>query len=91
MSYTLFSADSHVNPLPSFWSEYLPVGLRDLAPRLETTAEGTFEVFEGQRKRRQGLAAMAGKKPEEYALGRVDRRRETGWLRCRGAYQGSRC
>jgi predicted TIM-barrel fold metal-dependent hydrolase len=68
MANQLVSADSHVNPPPTMWAEYLPAALRDQAPRLESTAEGDFEVFEGKRKPVLGINAMAGKKPEEYSL-----------------------
>jgi predicted TIM-barrel fold metal-dependent hydrolase len=68
MSNELISADSHVNPLPSMWAKYLPAALRDQAPRIDSTDEGDFEVFEGKRKPVLGINAMAGRKPEEYSL-----------------------
>jgi len=68
MSNELISADSHVNPPPSMWAEYLPASLRDRAPRIESTDEGDFEVFEGRRKPLLGINAMAGRKPEDYTL-----------------------
>ena len=64
----LISADSHVNPPPTMWAEYLPASLRDQAPRIESTDEGDFEVFEGKRKPVLGINAMAGKRPEDYSL-----------------------
>src|SRR5438094_307226 len=48
-NYRIISADSHVNPPPTFWREYLPERFKDAAPRLEDTDEGDFVVFEGQR------------------------------------------
>ncbi len=33
--YNVISADSHVNPLPTFWKEYLPQRYQDAAPQLE--------------------------------------------------------
>jgi len=68
MEHELISADSHVNPPPGMWAEYLPAALRDQAPRVEKTDEGDFEVFEGRRKPVLGINAMAGKRPEEYSL-----------------------
>jgi predicted TIM-barrel fold metal-dependent hydrolase len=68
MAHELVSADSHVNPPPTMWAEYLPASLRDRAPRVESTEEGDFEVFEGKRKPVLGINAMAGKKPEDYSL-----------------------
>ena len=68
MANELISADSHVNPPPTMWAEYLPASLRDQAPRVESTAEGDLEVFEGKRKPVLGINAMAGRRPEEYSL-----------------------
>jgi len=68
MAIDLISADSHVNPPASMWAQYLPAAFRDQAPRIESTDEGDFEVFEGKRKPMLGINAMAGKKPEEYSL-----------------------
>jgi predicted TIM-barrel fold metal-dependent hydrolase len=68
VSNQLISADSHVNPPPTMWAKYLPARLRDQAPRLESTDEGDFEVFEGKRKPVLGINAMAGRKPEQYSL-----------------------
>jgi len=66
-SYELISADSHVNPPASMWAEYLPASLRDQAPRVESTDEGDFEVFEGRRTPLLGINNMAGRKPEQYS------------------------
>jgi hypothetical protein len=49
MEYHLISADSHVNPPPTMWRDYLSAGFRDRAPRLESTDEGDFQLFEGRR------------------------------------------
>ena len=68
MTNELICADSHVNPPPTLWAEYLPAALRDQAPRIERSDEGDFEVFEGQRKPLIGLSAMAGRKPEDFSL-----------------------
>jgi predicted TIM-barrel fold metal-dependent hydrolase len=67
MTHELISADSHVNPPPTIWAEYLPAALRDRAPRLESTDEGDFQVFEGRRTPILGISAMAGKDPEDYS------------------------
>ena len=61
MSHELISADSHVNPPPTMWADYLPSAFRDLAPRVESTDEGDFQVFEGRRTPIVGIGAMAGK------------------------------
>ncbi len=64
----LISADSHVNPLPTMWRDYLTAGFRDRAPRLESTDEGDFQIFEGRRTPILGINAMPGRKFEEYTL-----------------------
>ena len=67
MELELISADSHVNPPPTMWAEHLPAGLRDRAPKVESTDEGDFQVFEGRRTPILGISAMAGKAPEDYS------------------------
>ena len=57
----LISADSHVVPLPSFWRDYLPAGLRDRAPVIESTDEGDFILFEGRRSPVMAINSIAGK------------------------------
>jgi len=57
----LISADSHVVPLPTFWREYLPAGLRDRAPTVESTDEGDFTVFEDRRTPVMAINSIAGK------------------------------
>src|SRR5262245_2462187 len=76
----IISADSHVNPLPTFWAEYLPAACRDRAPKLEQTAEGDFIAFEGQRTPFGTLNAMAGRQAQEYIpSGKVSDTRPGGW------------
>ncbi|MCE2391888.1 MAG: amidohydrolase [Proteobacteria bacterium] len=67
MPHELISADSHVNPPPTIWADYLPAEFRERAPRLESTDEGDFQVFEGRRTPILGISSMAGKKPENYS------------------------
>jgi predicted TIM-barrel fold metal-dependent hydrolase len=75
------SADSHVNPPPDMWAEYLPADLRGQAPVVERTDDGDFVVFEGTRKPMVGLTAAAGRRPEEYTatVRRFDEVRAGGW------------
>jgi len=77
----LICADSHVNPLPSMWADYLPARLRDRAPRVESTEEGDFQVFEGRRSPILGISAMAGKKPEDFSwnIRRLEDQRAGGY------------
>jgi predicted TIM-barrel fold metal-dependent hydrolase len=64
----LISADSHVVPLPSFWREYLPAPLRDRAPRIESTDEGDFTVFEGNRTPVMAINSIAGRSRDEQGF-----------------------
>jgi predicted TIM-barrel fold metal-dependent hydrolase len=78
--YSVISADSHVNPLPTFWREYLPARYRDAAPRLEQTDEGDFVIFEGQKTPMGLLAQLAGTKVEDYKpTGKLSEVRPGGW------------
>src|SRR5262249_49895456 len=78
--YEIISADSHVNPLPSMWAEYLPARFRDRAPVVEHTDEGDAFVFEGKRTLSRAISAAAGKKAEEKPLrGRIDDGPAGGW------------
>jgi predicted TIM-barrel fold metal-dependent hydrolase len=81
MSNDLISADSHVNPPPTMWAEYLPAEFRDGAPRVETVDGSDFVVFEGTRRPVLGINAMAGKKPEEFSwkVRRLDEARPGGY------------
>ena len=79
-TYHIISADSHVNPVPTFWKEYLPKRFQDQAPRLEETNEGDFVVFEGKRTPFGLLGSLAGKKREDYKpTGKVAETRPGGW------------
>ena len=81
MSHELISADSHVNPPATMWAEYLPASFRDQAPRVESTDEGDFEVFEGRRTPLLGINSMAGRKPEQYSwnIRRLEEQRSGGF------------
>jgi predicted TIM-barrel fold metal-dependent hydrolase len=81
MTYELISADSHVNPAPDIWAKYLPAALRDRAPRIESTDEGDFQLFEGRRTPLLGINAMAGKKAEDFSwnIRRLDEQRAGGF------------
>jgi predicted TIM-barrel fold metal-dependent hydrolase len=81
MEYRLISADSHVNPPPTMWRDYLGAEFRERAPRLEKTGEGDFQIFEGRRTPLLGINAMAGRKFEEYSLTvrRLSEQRPGGW------------
>ena len=79
--YTMISSDSHVNIPIEAWQTYLDPQFRELAPRIERTDEGDFEVFQGQRKPLAGIGNMAGRKPEQYTatIRRLDDARHGAW------------
>jgi len=77
----LISADSHVNPLPQMWVERLPREFRERAPRVESTDEGDFQVFEGRRTPILGINAMAGKREQDFSwnIRRLSDQLAGGW------------
>ena len=79
-AYQVISADSHVNPQPTFWRDYLPKQYRDAAPRLEHGDEIDYILFEGKRTPFGTMGQLAGKRPEEYKQhGRKNDARPGGW------------
>lgn len=79
--YKVICADSHVNPPPDFWQDYLPRSLRDLAPRIEQGDDADYVVFEGRRKKLNLIGAQAGRKGEDFKIeGRMSDMRGGGWL-----------
>jgi len=68
MKYNLIDADQHLNPLQTFWKDYLPAKFRDQAPQVEHTPDGDFIVFEGRRKKMTVIVAVGGLKPEDYKM-----------------------
>ncbi|MCH7552619.1 MAG: amidohydrolase [Chloroflexi bacterium] len=79
-TYNIISADSHVNPPPTFWRDYLPERYRAMAPTVESTDEGDFILFEGRKTPFIMLSALAGKKAEDYKFsGKMEETRPGGW------------
>ena len=78
--YKIVSGDSHVNPQPTMWREYLPERFRDQAPQLEQTDEGDFVTFEGNRTQISLMGAQAGRKFKDYKqAGKLSDMRPGGW------------
>jgi uncharacterized protein len=73
MSYPIISADSHVTEAPNAYLDYIDPQWRDKAPRLQDMGDaGELFVIDGMRTPVPiGLAAAAGKPPEEIRLGGV--------------------
>ena len=65
-TYRVISADSHVNPQPFFWDDYLPAHLKDHAPKLESTPEGDFISYAGEKAPFSLLGSVAGARFEDF-------------------------
>jgi predicted TIM-barrel fold metal-dependent hydrolase len=77
----IVDADQHVNPPPTFWQDYLPAHLRDLAPKLEAGDDADYVVFEGKRKKFNLIAAQAGREAKDFKMeGRLSDARVGGWM-----------
>ena len=80
-SYQIVDADAHVNPIPTFWEQYLPTHLRELAPKLESAADADYISFEGKRKKVNLIGAQAGRSGKDFKLeGRLSDTRAGGWM-----------
>jgi predicted TIM-barrel fold metal-dependent hydrolase len=67
----LFSVDDHVIEAPDAFETRLPASLRERGPRLVSSADDEYWVFDGERVQPQGIEASAGKKPTEFTMGHV--------------------
>ncbi len=61
-------ADAHIDPPYEMWSEYLPAGLRELAPRVEEGDECDFVVFEGRRRPIRMISNQAGRTGKDFKM-----------------------
>ena len=64
----LVDADSHLDPPPEMWAEYLPGSLRELAPRIEEGEEHDWIVFEGRKKPVTLISNQAGRAGKDYKM-----------------------
>jgi predicted TIM-barrel fold metal-dependent hydrolase len=79
--YQIVDADQHVNPPPTFWAEYLPKNLRELAPKLEQEDDADYVVFEGRRKKVVLVGAQAGRDAKDFKMeGKLSDARVGGWM-----------
>jgi len=79
--YKVICADSHVNPPPDFWQDYLPPALREMAPKIEHGDDADYVVFEGRRKKLNLIGAQAGRDGKDFKMeGRLSDMRGGGWL-----------
>ncbi|WP_373083141.1 amidohydrolase family protein [Zhongshania sp.] len=61
-------ADAHVEPPYEMWREYLPSGLRDLAPYVEEGDEHDWIVFEGNRRPVRMISNQAGRAGKDFKM-----------------------
>lgn len=64
----VIDADAHLDAPYEMWSEYLPAGLRDLAPRIENGEEHDWIVFEGKRRPVMMISNQAGREGKDYKM-----------------------
>ena len=77
----IVDADAHVNPSHDMWADYLPVPLRELAPKIESGEDCDYVVFEGRRRKVNLISAQAGRSGKDFKMeGRVADARAGGWM-----------
>src|SRR5277367_88619 len=64
----LVSVDDHVIEPPGAFTRHFPERLRSRAPRIESTKDADFWVWEGQRYPSIGLNAVVGRPRNEYGM-----------------------
>lgn len=82
ISHPFISADSHVNPDPAIWRDYLPPALRDKAPQVESREDGQYVTFEGTEQRISLLSDAAGRRDKDMNKAVKDVKKEFkagGW------------
>ncbi len=66
--FRLVDADAHIDPPHTFWAEYLPPHLKDLAPTIEEGDECDFVLFEGRKRPLVMLANQAGRTGKDFKM-----------------------
>lgn len=66
--FRLVDADAHIDPPHTFWGEYLPAHLKDLAPTIEEGDECDYVVFEGRKRPLIMLANQAGREGKDFKI-----------------------
>lgn len=61
-------ADAHIDPPHDMWQEYLPVHLREKAPRIEEGEDCDWVVFEGNRRPLQMINNQAGRDGKDFKM-----------------------
>jgi predicted TIM-barrel fold metal-dependent hydrolase len=68
MTYRTVDADQHLNPPQTFWQDYLPKRLLDVAPKVEHADDADYIVFEGQRRKLNLMSSQAGRKAQDFKM-----------------------
>jgi len=68
IEYRTVDADQHFNPPQTFWADYLPAHLRELAPKIESAEDGDYIVFEGRRRKLNLMNAQAGRAGKDFKM-----------------------
>jgi len=73
-------ADAHLDPPHEMWGEYLPVALRELAPRIEEGEEHDWVVFEGERRPLRMINNQAGRAGKDFKMSGKRSEQRQAWL-----------
>jgi len=66
--FRIVDADAHIDPPHTFWRDYLPAHLKELAPTIEEGEECDYVVFEGRKRPLIMLANQAGRKGKDFKI-----------------------
>ena len=66
--FRLVDADAHIDPPYTFWKEYLPENLRDLAPVVEEGDEHDWVVFEGKKRPLHMFSNQGGRTGKNFKV-----------------------
>jgi predicted TIM-barrel fold metal-dependent hydrolase len=80
LGWQLIDADAHIDPPYEMWRDYLPAGLRDLAPYVEEGDECDYVVFEGSRKPIRMINNQAGRKGADFKMVGKRSEQRASWL-----------
>jgi len=77
--FDIVDADAHIDPPHTFWADYLPARLRELAPRIEEGEENDWVIFEGKRRPLMMINNQAGRAGKDFKMkGKLSDLRDVG-------------
>ena len=68
LRHRIIDADAHIDPPYEMWAEYLPVHLRERAPRVEEGEDCDWVVFEGRRRPIRMISNQAGRTGDDFKM-----------------------